>query len=219
MLYMDADKGAGDGVVTQPSGQQPGNTTPTGGGQQPQMVQMSQADFDRIIGERVNRAKSSTSEELLKALGVESPDQAKELIKAAQEAKESQMTEVQKWQAKAEQAAQAATQAQKDKEQADALRQETLLRFEVMQEAMKADYGLNPQALADVWTLIDKSEIKLDETGKATGIDKALQALVKAKPYLVNSTNGAKTPGTPLRQRTTVTPTPTAQPVRTVTKL
>lgn len=216
MLYMDADKGTSDGATQ--SGQQPGNSTLTGGGQQSQMVQMSQADFDRIIGERVTRAKSSTSEDLLKALGVETPDQAKELITLAQQAKESQMSEVQKWQAKAEQAAAVAAQAVKDKEQAELLRQQTLLQYAVMQEAMKPDYGLNPQALADVWTLIDKTEITLDETGKTAGVDKALKTLVQTKPYLANG-NGAKSPGTPLRQRAIVTPSPASRPVPTISKL
>lgn len=199
--------------------QQPDKNANGGGAQQPQMVQMSQADFDRIIGERVNRAKGSASEELLKALGVESPDQAKDLIKKAQDAAAAQMTETQKLQAEIEKAKKEAEQARKDREQADALRQETLLRFAVMQEAMKPEHNLNPHAVGDIWTLIDKSEIKLDETGKATGIDKALQALTKSKPYLVNGNGNAAKQGTPLRQRTVITPSPAAQPAKTVSKL
>lgn len=218
MLGQDAGVTVADTPTPANGAQQPEKHANGGGTQQAPMVQMSQADFDRIISERLNRAKSTERDELLKLLGVESPDQAKDLITKAQEAQQAQMTEAQKWQAKAEQATKEAEQARKDQAQADALRQETLLRFEVMQEAMKADYNLNPQAIADVWTLIDKSEIKLDEGGKAIGIDKALQALVKGRPYLVNSA-AAKAPGTPLRQRTPVTPSPTTQPVRTVSKL
>lgn len=221
MLLQDGTTtGAGDSVTIAPvtSGtQQPDKGNANGGGnQQAPMVQMSQADFDRLIGERVNRAKSTTAEELLKGLGVATSDEAKEMIKKAQGVMAAEMTETQKMQAEIEKMRKEMIQAQEGMAQAESSRQETLLRFAVMQEAMKPDYNLNPQALSDVWTLIDRSEIKLDEAGKAQGVDKALQALAKNKPYLVNNA-AAKSPGTPYPQRRT--PPAPAVPTKTVSKL
>lgn len=221
MLLQDGTTtAAGDSIAITPitnGAQQPVKPDANGGGNgQAPMVQMPQDELTRLFSERAARAKSVEREELLKLLGVESPEQAKELITLAQQAKEAQMSEAQKWQAKADAAAKELEQARAATAQAESLRQETLLRFAVMEEAMKPDYNLNPQALSDVWTLIDRSEIKLDEAGKAQGVDKALQALVKNKPYLVNNA-AAKSPGTPYPQRRT--PPAPAVPTKTVSKL
>jgi hypothetical protein len=53
-----------------------------------------------------------------------------------------------------------------------------------------------------VAALVDRSEIKIDEAGVVTGADKAVAALLKAKPFLVKTDGGVpggmkSTPGTP----------------------
>ena len=43
--------------------------------------------------------------------------------------------------------------------------------------------------------LVDLSEVTIDEDGKVTGLDKALEALVKSDPYLVKATDGSSDSG------------------------
>jgi len=51
----------------------------------------------------------------------------------------------------------------------------------------------------DAFNLIDLGEIEIDEdTGEVSGVDKALKALAKAKPYLIASEESSS-PGTPTK--------------------
>lgn len=46
---------------------------------------------------------------------------------------------------------------------------------------------LNLVDIDAAFALMDKSEVKVDETGTVTGVQEALNALIEAKPYLVKS--------------------------------
>lgn len=71
----------------------------------------------------------------------------------------------------------------------------------------------------DAFNLIDMGEIEIDEdTGEVSGVDKALKALVKAKPYLITSEED-DSPGTPSSKRKLKKPTKDALPERSMAPL
>lgn len=190
-----------------------GGGNPNGGGGKPEDKPadktFTQADVDRIVGERAKRAEESAIGALLKDLGFEKPDDLKALVADAKKRSDAEKSELDKANehiatlAKAKEAA--------DKERADAIERAnvTLMRAAVMAEAAKADYRIKPEALADVWTFVDKSSIKPKDgaDGEYTGIGDALKALAKSKPYLVQDGNGHGTPRPGARQ-----PAPQSKP-------
>lgn len=156
----------------------------------------TQNEFNAIIGERATRAARTAIEKLLKDLGVDSPEAAKEAIKTASDLRAAQMTELEKAQAEA-------AQARKEKEEAEQARQSTeakalerLMRSAVVVAAARAGFN-DPD---DAWLLIDRTAIKAKDDDTFEGIDKALEAVVKAKPYLVKAAQPSG--GTPRRRPT-----------------
>lgn len=70
----------------------------------------TQADIDRIVGERASRAKSSAVNDLLSSIGLDSIDALKTLVSSAKEREEADLTEAQKIQRQLEQERQAKAQ-------------------------------------------------------------------------------------------------------------
>lgn len=75
-------------------------TTPENSGQQPGGQSFTQADVDRIIGERLKRAESAAMQKLLEKLGAKDEDELTGIVKAQRERDESEKTELQKLQDK-----------------------------------------------------------------------------------------------------------------------
>jgi hypothetical protein len=73
----------------------PPETAPEQSGETGKMF--SQADVDRIIGDRLKRAEESVLKRFLGDIGVETPDALKELVKAQRAAAEASKTEAQRW--------------------------------------------------------------------------------------------------------------------------
>lgn len=177
-----------------------GGGNPNGGGGKPEEKPadktFTQADVDRIVGERAKRAEESAIGSLLKDLGFEKTDDLKTLIGDVRKKQDAEKSELQK----AQESLAALTKAKEaaDIERAAAIERAnvTLMRAAVMAEAAKADYRIKPEALADVWSFIDKASIKPKDgaDGEYTGIGDALKTLAKAKPYLVQDGNGHGTP-------------------------
>jgi len=111
-------------------------------------------------------------------------------LRAAEEAEEqrkrSEMTELEKLKAdlEAERQARAAAEQQ---------RQQQLLRTQVISAAAKA--GLNDPE--DAVRMLDTSEMTVADDGTVEGLEQALGALLKAKPYLIKSTSGTISPTNP----------------------
>lgn len=154
--------------VTQPAPQEgqsePVQSAPTG--------ETSQADITRIMAElkeaRTEAAKYRTE------------------LRSAQEKlskfEQAQLTEQEKLQKRAEEAEQTA--------QALAQRlTDTLVRAEVMAQAQK--HGVID--LDAAYRLIDRSLVKVGDDGSVEGVDKAVAALVKERPWLVASTTASVT--------------------------
>lgn len=80
-----------------------------------------------------------------------------------------------------------------------------LIANAIEREAVKGN-AVDTEAVA---ALVDRSAIKVDEGGAVTGADKAVEALLKAKPFLVKAEGGGQRvqdiPGTPRQQGTSKT--------------
>jgi len=134
----------------------------------------TQADVDRIVAERLARAKTTppADYEALKA--------AKEKLDALEAA---QQTETEKLQLRAEAAEKAAQAAQE--RAAGALK-----RAAVVAAATRAG-AVDPDA---VFALLDPSAVTVGDDGQVTGVDDAVKALLETKQYLVGKPT-TPTPG------------------------
>lgn len=118
-------------------------------------------------------------------------------LRTAEEAEEqrrrSEMTELERLKADLEAERQARAQAEQQRTQ-------QLLRTQVISAAAKA--GLNDPE--DAVRMLDTSEMTVADDGTVDGLEEALGALLKAKPYLIKSTSGMISPTNPAggQQRT-----------------
>lgn len=182
-----------------PDGEQESpQTPPTGDGDGNRTF--TQEDLDKIAEAQRKRGVAKGQADLLAALGVESVDDVKAALEEAAKLRDAQLSEKERLE---KQLAEAKTAVEKAAAEAEAAKQaatEQLIQAAVIREASKADYKLYNEAIPDVWVYIDKSAIKVNEDGTFEGVDKAVEAVIKKRPYLVNS-NGKITPGTPQRRK------------------
>jgi hypothetical protein len=177
-FFYDADAGGGNG----------------GGGTGDAGKAYTQDQLDQMFAERAKRAEDKARADLLKDLGVETPEAAKDLLKKQKEADDAQKSELQK-------AADQAAKAQKDlaelktaNEQTLAAMAKRLLDTEIKMLAAKAVYdkdgktllraAFRAEAIDDLLLLVDRSTI-IEKDGQYQGIDKALEALAKSRKYLL----------------------------------
>ena len=111
-------------------------------------------------------------------------------LRTAEEAEEqrrrSEMTELEKLKADLDAERQA-------RATAETQRTQQLLRTQVISAAAKA--GLNDPE--DAVRMLDTSEMTVADDGTVDGLEQALGALLKAKPYLIKSTSGTISPTNP----------------------
>ena len=145
-----------------------------------------------------NRPGALRITDLLKDLGVESPDKLKEALKRLSIIEEQGKTDTQKLTDQV-----AALQKQLDTEKATAAEQVKaatlrLMQAEVVTEAAKQ--GVRADAVADVWVFVDKDKIT-EKEGKFEGVKEAVEAVVKAKAYLLDQKKQGNGQGTPDRSK------------------
>lgn len=131
----------------------------------------TQADVDRIVQERVARAKTTP------------PDDYEDLKAKAQkfdELEQANSTELDKQKAAREKA-------ERERDDALASVKESRLAAAVIGAAAKKNIVDPDAALA----LLDRSTLTLDDAGTPTNVDEALTQLLEAKPYLA-ATNGGR---------------------------
>ncbi len=73
---------------------------------------------------------------------------------------------------------------------------QSTIRNAIITEAAKQ----NSASPEDVYQLIDKSQITIDENGNVTGYEETVKALLEAKPYLVSTKSPNGVPRTPKPQ-------------------
>ena len=132
------------------------------------------ADVERIVRERLARVK-----------GTPPADYEDLKAKAAKltELEESNKTELEKAQARAE-----AAEKERDRVRADAA--EVRLRAAILSEAAKPDRRIVDTD--SVIALLDRTTLELDADGVPTNIAKAMDSLLEAKPFLVSQAGGQR---------------------------
>jgi hypothetical protein len=174
----------------------------------------TQADVDRIVGERAKRAAQSAEQsaigELLKGLGLEKVEDLKALVDGARKSQEANLSESDKAQRKIvglEKAIEMAKAEAKAAIEAAAVEKaaanEKLLKASVLGAAQSIGF-VDP---ADAWLFLDRGKVQADESGNFVGVEELLKEIAKAKPHLVKPQsagalgavpsprgNGAKTP-------------------------
>lgn len=143
-----------------------------------------QAHIDKLIGERAKRAEASAAKKALEArakeLGFESAEEMEAAVKAHKDAQDKAKTDLEK-------AQEAAQKAEAEREKALSAANDRLIRAEVKLQA--SELGVVDADAA--YALMDRSEVEVADDGAVKGVKEALEALVKAKPYL----KGSATPG------------------------
>ncbi len=175
LFAFEADAGAGEGSAgAGDAGAGDAGAAGAGDGGGAAERTFTPADVERIVKERLARAKTTPPEDYedLKA-------------KAARlaEIEESNKTELEK---ERDRAAKAEERANKIEAEA----KETRLRAAIIAEAAKP--GRNVVDTNDVIALLDRSTLTLDDQGVPTNIAEAMDSLLKAKPHLVASDGGSR---------------------------
>lgn len=137
----------------------------------------TQADLDRIITERLARAKPKA------------PDDYKDLQAKAQrlaELEAANQTELERAQTALQEATQRA-------ELAENAGKAARINAAVIAEASKQG-AVDPEAVV---ALLAKDAVTIDNAGQVTGADSAVKALLEAKPYLQAAPQAANPPGYP----------------------
>lgn len=169
-----------------------GGATPTpedkGGENKISFSPEQQAEVDRIIAERLNRASNTAGkkalEEQAKSLGYESFEAMQTAAKAYQAAKDKEKSDLQR-----EQEAKAAAEAKAT--QAEERAKQAYIKASFVAHAATA----NLVDVEDAFRLADLSSVTVKDDGTVEGVKEVVEALVKAKPYLVKAGTGATLPG------------------------
>ncbi len=183
--------------VTSESQETPTSATDTQPVQTGQDKAFSQADVDRIVGERLKRAESSIEARILESLGVQKLDDAKSLVESQRKAKEAEMSEVEKANARIAEAEKKALEAEK---QVAEMQSKVLsdARRGIFADAMRKNGGSDESELYilvqagmqdDFTAIFDDGDTKADEA-KLNAFVKTVQS--KFPKYF--GTSGAGSP-------------------------
>lgn len=152
----------------------------------------TQKELDTLFAERAKHAASKATADLLATLGAKDAEELKVKFEAAKKLEESRLSELEKATKRADELqAQLANEA-KARADAVATANQKLMRAAVMAQA--AELGFNDAN--DAWLYVDQASIKLDGEN-FTGVKEAVEAVAKAKAYLLKPTTTPKPTGTP----------------------
>lgn len=167
----------------------------------------TQDELNRQFSERAKRAEESERKRLLELFGVQSEDDLKAIAKARSEETERNKSELQKVSDKLSAAEGRAKKLEEEAASKIAQMQKRVMDSEIKQFAGRVISdkdgkvtrpAFRVEALDDILLLVDRSLI-VDKDGVYEGIEKALDALAKSKPYLLTDGQQAQKPakGTP----------------------
>ncbi len=199
----NVDEGGGGGGTTDPDETQEPDAQGKGG---------KQEDLNKQFAERATRAAEAEKKKLYESLGVKDDKEFEAYLKAKKEAEDKNKSELER----------AAGEAKTWRDKHDKLEGESKSAIETLQKRL-VDTEIKIAALAptldkdgkvtraafrreamdEVLLLVERGEIKEDENGKLTGVEKALEKLAKAKPYLLAEGQQTRTTkGTPSEKST-----------------
>ena len=171
------------------SGTGDGNTTSQAGGTgappEDATVSLKQSELNKSYADRAKRAAEKATADLLTAVGVKSADELKALAKKAKDAEAAQLTETKR-------AAQALTAAQARITELETLNAQTIKATQTLRIRSAVELAaatLKFHQPEDAYLLADTTAITVSDEGKVTGVDSALKALAKARPYLIDGQN------------------------------
>lgn len=166
-------------------GQLEGAATPTtadanAGGQQAEKgavePKFTQAEVNRLLGERGKRAAQKALSDLLENLGLESLDDLKTTVEAQRKARENELSEIERLKEQADRLEKERERVRQERDAAiAAARQEKIARaFYEAAAALGAKFPETAMPLSDL------SAVTLDESGQVLGVKEQVQALVDA---------------------------------------
>ncbi len=204
VFYYDPDGGGSGGGNTPPAA---GNGAGGGETKPPETRSFTQAELDAMFSDRAKRAEENAIKTLLEKAGAKDATELLATLEEGKKAKTSQMSELEKLQAKMAELEKKATDADNARTAALAQANERLLKGEVL--AAAAAKGFRPEAVNDVWLVIDRSKIT-EKDGAFAGVEAAIEQVVKDKPFWL----GEKAPGkgTPPPKQTAKQPATGNQP-------
>lgn len=193
-LLLDGDSGNGGGSGSTGS---TGGTGDNSGGEQTRTFK--QSELDAMFADRAKQAGQSAVANLLKEIGVEKIDDIKGILKEAKNAEAAKLSELEKAQKEAADLKAAKEKSEAEKADIMAKAAEKLLKAAVLAEASKQ--GFNDPT--DAWNFLDRSAITPKNDDTYEGLDKAIEAVAKAKPYLIKAQQQSQAKGTPGRDKKT----------------
>jgi len=153
------------------------------------LLSMTQAQFNKLMGERAARAKRVGTEEILTAVGVTDEKELRAIIEQYRKAKAAEQSETEKLAAKLAEEQSKATAIQADY---DGL----LIKNALLQAAADPKYNLNNSAREALIKLIDYNTVSIED-GTVKGIPEAIEAAIKAYPILQSKERAGDGLGTP----------------------
>jgi hypothetical protein len=166
----------------------------------------TQEELDHLFAERTKNVKDKVQAEILRALGANSLDDIKAIITRQKDIDEAAKTDLQKAQEEAQTAKLEAEQAKAEQAKVMAAAREALMKADVLRHvvAFKDANGntFRPEAVDDVWLILDKASITDEENGDFKGIKEAVEKVAKDRPHwLIDAKQVAKPRGTPDNQK------------------
>jgi len=144
---------------------------------EPKTVTMTQDELDALIAKRIGQTKRQYADY------DEVKTKLSEFESAESERQKAAMTESERIQAELSAAKQAAEEAEGKSAAAIKAANERIIKADFKLAANSVN--IRPDALEDAFLLADKAGISVGEDGAVIGVKEALDALVAAKPYLV----------------------------------
>ena len=143
--------------------------------------QLTQDEVNTLIGTVRKETRTKAENDLLKELGVETKEDITNLIKAADDAKREQMSELERLTADLTTANTQLSEAQKRQTDLEADATDNRIRAAVVSQAAGKFHNADA-----AYALLDMSKLNINEdTGAVEGVDEALKQLAEAHPYLI----------------------------------
>lgn len=164
--------------ATSTDAQETGGSTTTATATEPRTF--TQDELDRIVNERVNKAKQSVSAQFRDHKELQEKAARLEELEAASQ------TESQRLQAQLEKTNRQVAELTARESAAQERAQTAIVKAAVVRSASQAN-AADPE---DVFALMDHSLVSIDENGTPVGVERAVEALLSAKPHLVRRGSG-----------------------------
>ncbi len=154
-------------------------TPPDGGGEGKK--EYTQAELDTMFVERAKRASSKSLTDLYADLGIKGAKELKALVAGVKKQEDADKSELEK-------ALGTASEWEKKHTALEASQKLDRVRYAVEAEAHKQK--VLPDAVPDVFALVDVSSLEFGDDGMPQGVDDVVKAVLETRPHMIASTSG-----------------------------